>query len=384
MASATSSATPNKGYLRATSAKFAYAPWIIALLILGPLSGCSASRAPVAPGEIPPGAYVSAEDEQYGQQVLATLTNTYPLSRDDNSINRVRDIVDKLATAAGADKSPWNVYVLSGDSVLNAAATRGNFVFVWTGMFQVTRTDGELAGVLAHEMGHVLANHTQPTPAEEASEITASIGGNIAQQVVSVQGPYGALAGLAGLLTEEAIKAFVVHPESRRKEFEADQIGLFLMADAGYDPNEAISLWTAMEERSGGVGVPTLLSSHPADDDRLAELEQILPEAMERYRVARTFKARGKKERAPQFEPDSFSIGKGQARRNEPQWLAVEDGTTIFSSPNTQSHPLATLKRNESLTVGHQTEEWFEVTAPVKGYVLGAEIYRGKGVRHSR
>jgi hypothetical protein len=118
--------------------------------------------------------------------------------------------------------------------------------------------------------------------------------------------------------------------------------------------------------------------------DRLAELHQLLPEAMERYRVARNFKPPGKKERAPQFEPDSFSMGREQAHRSEPQWLAVEDGTTIFSSPNTQSHPLATLKRNDPLTVGYQTEDWFEVNAPVKGYVLGAEIYRKKGERPSR
>lgn len=355
--------------------------FVISLVLVGILSGCGASRAPVAPGEIPPGAYVSAEDEQYGQQVLATLMQSYPLSRDDNAINRVRDIVDKLAEAAGANKSPWNVYVLSGDSVVNAAATRGNFVFVWTGMFHVARSDGELAGVLAHEMGHVLANHTQPTPAEEASEITASIGGNVARQVVAVQGPYGALAGLAGLLTEEAIKAFVVNPESRRKEFEADQIGMFLMADAGYDPHDAISLWTAMEQRSGGVGVPTILSSHPADDDRLAELELILPEAMERYRVAGSFKPRAKTERAPQFEPDSFSIARDPAEQQEPSWRAIEDGTTIFSSPNTRSRPLARLKRDEPVTARYKTDEWFEVTAPVKGYVLGAEIYRGRAGR---
>lgn len=347
----------------------------IALLLITVLSGCGASRAPVAPGEIPPGEYVTAEDEQYGQQVLATLMNSYPLSRDDTAINRVRDIVDKLATAAGADKAPWNVYVLSGDRVVNAAATRGNFVFVWTGMFNVARTDGELAGVLAHEMGHVLANHTQPTPSEEASEITASIGGNVARQVVSVQGPYGALGGLAGIVAEQAIKAFIVNPESRRKEFEADQIGLFLMADAGYDPNEAITLWTAMDSRSGGVGVPTILSSHPADDERLTELQQLLPEAMERYRIAQGFKPRAKKDRAPQFEPDTFSIGREPEQERAPKWLAIEDGTTIFSSPNTRSRPLARLRRDEPLQVGYKTAEWYEVLEPVKGYVLAAEMY---------
>ena len=244
------------------------------------------------------------------------LTRTYPLSRDDNSINRVRDIVNDLADAAGAGDAPWNVYVLRGDSVVNAAATRGNFVFVWTGMLRTVKNDGELAAVLAHEMGHVLAHHTQPTPSEEASEIMASVGENVASQVVAVQGPYGALSGIAGLLAKEAIKALIVNPESQRKEHEADQIGLFLMADAGYDPHNAIGLWTTMSQEGSGGAIPTFLSSHPANDERIGELQQLLPSAMERYESAKSLGPLPTKERPPQFEADSFAIDRTPPGRN--------------------------------------------------------------------
>ena len=369
---------------------------VLVLTATALLSGCGAARAPVAPGEIPPGEYVTSEDEQYGQQVLAALTRTYPLSRDDDSINRVRDIVNNLADAAGAGDAPWNVYVLRGDRVVNAAATRGNFVFVWTGMLHTVRNDGELAAVLAHEMGHVLANHTQPTPSEEASEIMASVGGNVASQVVAVQGPYGALSGIAGLLTQEAIKAFIVNPESQRKEHEADQIGLFLMADAGYDPHNAIGLWTTMSQQGTGAEVPTFLSSHPANDERIAELELLLPSAMERYEVAKSLGPRPAKERPPQFEADTFAVDHepapkprsfaDKATNTSPpvpdsslsDWRSLEDGVAIFSSPNTRSEKVYTMSKNEPVTVGYRTAGWFEVTAPARGYVLEAEIYRSR------
>lgn len=349
---------------------------ILYLLIVALLAGC-ASRAPVAPGEIPRGSYTSAQDEEYGQQVLASLTQNYPLSHDDADINRVRDIVDQLAEAAGANDSPWNVYVLRGPDVVNAAATRGHFVFVWTGMLDLVQNDGELAAVLAHEMGHVLADHTQPTPAEEAGQIMANVGGNVANQVVSVQGPYGALAGLAGMVAQEAIEALIVNPESQRQEYEADHIGLFLMADARYDPRNALSLWSAMSQRGTDLGPFTFLSSHPASEERLAELEALLPQAMERYKVAKRFEPRRKGARRPQFELDSFVVGRDPKPKKAARWLAIEDGTTIFSSPNTLSRPLRRLKRDEPVSLGPRSGAWYEVTEPVRGYVLGVEIYPG-------
>jgi predicted Zn-dependent protease len=179
------------------------------------------------------------------------------------------------------------VFVLEGDDVVNAAATRGNYVFVWTGMLRTAPDDGELATVLAHELGHLLANHTKPTPAEEASQIMAQATGEIAGQIVATQPGYAPLAQITGILVTELVKAIVVNPDAQRIETEADHIGFFLMADAGYDPNDALRLWSKMANNpnTSGGGLQ-FLSSHPASDERLEALQALLPAAMERYRSA--------------------------------------------------------------------------------------------------
>jgi predicted Zn-dependent protease len=249
--------------------------------------GCASGRVAVQPGIVPHEIHVSAEDEAYGHQVLAELSRAYPLSRDDAAIERVRSLVTRLAKAANVNNHPWNVFVLEGDGVVNAAATRGNYVFVWTGMLRTAQTDGELAAVIAHELGHVLANHTKSTPQEEAGAIMAKTTGEIAGQIVASQPGYAPLAQITGILVTELIKAVVVNPESQRLETEADHIGFFLMADAGYDPHDALSLWTKMSESSQASGeVLQFLSSHPASSDRLEALRELLPQALERYRLA--------------------------------------------------------------------------------------------------
>jgi predicted Zn-dependent protease len=283
---------------------------LLALIPILAIIGCGPARPPVPPGEIPPVAYVSPMDEEYGQQVLSALMREFPLERDDSAINRVRDIVDRLTTAAGATREPWHVYVLKGDSVINAAATRGNYVFVWTGMLRLARSDGQLAAVLAHEIGHVLAAHTSPTPQEETASIMAQVTGEVAGRIVAVQGPYGPLGQLAGILAQEMVEAIIVNPESQRKEFEADHIGIFLMADAGYNPDDAITLWTTMSQVGGpDGGMLSFFSSHPANEERLEELHALLPAAHERYKTAVQLGSRPKKGSKRRSTFDSFAIG---------------------------------------------------------------------------
>jgi predicted Zn-dependent protease len=273
-------------------------------------SGCISSRTPIPPGVVPQGVYVSAEDEAYGHKVLSTLTASHPLSRDDAAIQRVRNLVQRLARAGKVDSHPWNVFVLDDDRVINAAATRGNYLFVWTGMLRVAQRDGELATVLAHELGHLLANHTQPTATEEASEIMARTSGRIAGQIVAMDPYYGPLAQLAAVLVTEAVKAVAVNPESQRLETEADHIGFFLMADAGFDPREALSFWSTMSQTIGSTPAGlSFLNSHPDSEARLEALQALLPEALARYQQALSPRVPAKKrKRSAAMSEDSFAL----------------------------------------------------------------------------
>ena len=289
-------------------------PLLSTILTITATIGCSTGRVPVTPGVIPQEEYVTAEDEAYGHQVLSSLIANYPMSRDDKYINRIRRLVNNLAKAAHADKHPWNVFVLQGDNIVNAAATRGNYVFVWTGMINMAQSDGELATVIAHEIGHLLANHTKQTPQEEANQIMAQASGEIAGRVVAMQPEYAALAQLASILVSETIKAIAVNPESQRVEMEADHIGFFLMADAGYNPNEALTLWSKMAGASSipGMGMQ-FLSSHPASEDRLEALRTLLPEALARQKRSQSSEKKDRKTKvgssnSATAEEDSFVL----------------------------------------------------------------------------
>ena len=274
------------------------------LLTLVSLAACS-GRTPVTPGEIPRATELSQEDEQYGHAVLSEVTKEYPISHNREAVLRVRGIADRLTRSAGAQSTPWHIYVLEGDSVVNAAATRGNHLFVWTGMLRTAQSDGELATVIAHELGHVLARHTKPTPGEEAARVMADTSGSIAGQIVRTQPGYASLAQLAAVLVSEGIKAIAVNPNSQRLEHEADHIGFFMMADAGYDPREALRFWSKMAQaESGGASGLQFLSSHPATDDRLAELELLLPEAQARFNGIRP----APHALSPDSVDDSFAI----------------------------------------------------------------------------
>ena len=160
-------------------------------------------------------------------------------------------------------------------------------------MLRLAQSDGELATVIAHELGHLLANHTKPTAAEEASDIMAKVGGEIAGQAVAMQPMYSPLAQLASVLVSEAIKAIAANPEAQRLEIEADHIGFFLMADAGFNPNDALSFWSKMSGTLGNSGAAlSFFSSHPDSEERLSALQALLPQALERYHRTRSPSAR--------------------------------------------------------------------------------------------
>jgi predicted Zn-dependent protease len=366
-------------------------------LITTLLCGCGPSRTVILPGEIPSAPHVSPEDERYGQAVLAEISRQYPLSLNDTQINLIRDIVARLARTARADQAPWNVYVLEGESVVNAAATRGNYVFVWTGLIRVSASEGELATVLSHELGHLLAGHTQPTPAEEASSIIAQTTGQVAGQIIATQGAYGVLAGITSTLVTEAIKALAVNPESQRQELEADHIGFFLMSDAGYDPDEALAFWQRLASAaSGGGGTLQVLSSHPANDERLAELRRLLPEATARYARARGASRNNREALQQRLDSshDSFSFGNesnaathlgqsgnqskpGHIRHHYSQlnvWQVVEPMTPVMLTPFADASRVTTLKAGTEVLLVGRVGRFYEIRAPVQGFVQGEKL----------
>jgi predicted Zn-dependent protease len=197
---------------------------------------------------------------------------------DDRAAQQTADrVAGKLLEAAGADPGDWEVVVFEGDEA-NAFALPGGKIGIYEGMFAAVQNDAQLAAVVAHEIGHVQAAHAQERVNSEAATQGAVQLVSAALQVGNV-GYANAIAGALGAGAQYG----VLLPYSRNQELDADRIGLQLMAQAGYDPREALAFWRQIQQQGGGEP-PAFLSTHPGAGDRIEQLEELMPAALETYR----------------------------------------------------------------------------------------------------
>lgn len=222
-----------------------------------------------------------------GRESFAEIQKKEPVSTDPRANERVTRVGQRIARAVGEDLpgAKWEFVVFDSKSV-NAFALPGGKVGVYTGLLELTTMDDELAAVIGHEIAHVTARHG----AERMSEALViaglgEIGGAVveaktdARQREIFQMAYGGLATLGRVL-----------PHSRANESESDRMGAFYAAKAGYDPRAAISFWQKMiaqkKARPGAAEsgpLAVLLSTHPADEKRIADLKKLMPEVVPIY-----------------------------------------------------------------------------------------------------
>lgn len=160
----------------------------------------------------------------------------------------------------------------------NAWCMPGGKVVVYTGILPYTKTEAGLAVVMGHEVAHAVAKHGN----ERMSQGLLVQAGGMALDVALKEKPEETKAIFLQAYGVGS-QVGVLLPYSRLHESEADKLGLIFMAMAGYDPNEAIAFWERMAQ-SGGTKPPELLSTHPSDNTRIADLKAFLPEAMKYYK----------------------------------------------------------------------------------------------------
>ena len=215
------------------------------------------------------------EISQMGIQSFDTLKKDKPIEHGGQINAYVRCIATAITDEVGGH---WERVVFKDDSA-NAFALPGQKIGVHTGLLSVAKNQHQLAAVLGHEVAHVLANHGN----ERVSQKTAvNVGLSITQAVLSPQTQLGQTAlGLLGLGTEYGI----IMPFSRSHESEADIFGLDLMARAGFDPRESVSLWMNMSE-AGGQAPPEFMSTHPAHETRITDLQAQMPKSLKLRKIA--------------------------------------------------------------------------------------------------
>jgi predicted Zn-dependent protease len=169
-------------------------------------------------------------------------------------------------------------YILIDEPTVNAWCMPGGKIAVYTGLLPVTQNEAALAVVMGHEVAHAIAEHGR----ERMSTGLIQQMGGIALSVALMNKPaetQNLFMSAYGLGSE----AGMMLPFSRANELEADKLGLKYSALAGYDPREAIPLWQRMAKAGGGQKPPEWLSTHPAEENRIKELEKMMPEALAMY-----------------------------------------------------------------------------------------------------
>lgn len=215
---------------------------------------------------------------QMGLQAFNDLKVKNSLSTNMKYTQFVNCIAEAITRESGGD---WEVQVFD-DKSLNAFALPGNKIGVHTGLIELVANQHQLAAVIGHEVGHVLARHgnermSQKTAVNQSVKLVSAI-----SSPTSSLGKLG--IGALGLGAQYGI----ILPFSRTHESEADIIGLKLMAKAGFDPYQSVKLWQKMAAASKGQQSAEFMSTHPSHDTRIQELSDHIPKVMEFYQHAQS------------------------------------------------------------------------------------------------
>jgi predicted Zn-dependent protease len=233
-----------------------------------------------------------------GKQTLALVPNSQilPMSfqqynqflkehkviKNTSEAKMVKNVGQKIANAAkryltangyaGYLKDYRWEYNLVKDKQANAWCMPGGKIVVYTGILPITKSEAGLAAVMGHEVAHALANHGQQRMSAGQLQALGAVAGNIAfMDDPENQAIFNTAYGVGSDIG-------VMKPFSRSHESEADKIGLILMAIAGYDPIESVRLWERMSKQ-GGQAPPEILSTHPSNETRIANIKSWVPEA---------------------------------------------------------------------------------------------------------
>ncbi len=233
--------------------------------------------------------YISEEKEiEMGTSAYRELLRKAPVSEDPELNEMVNRVGMRIAAVANKPEYQWEFAIIRDDRTINAFALPGGKVAVFTGILKITKNEEGLATVIGHEVAHALQRHGAERYSRSMLEMIGQVGALAA----------GAVAGRpdAAIAAMSAYGVGVSLPFERKQESEADYIGLKLMAQAGYDPREAVPFWERMsgcpKQMIGKMcfraqqTIPEFLSTHPSDVARINQIEAWIPEALKYYYAA--------------------------------------------------------------------------------------------------
>ena len=216
---------------------------------------------------------------QYGEflKTNKVITGTADAKRVETVGMKIKAAAEKLLKAKGTagqlEGYAWE-YKLVDSKEVNAWCMPGGKIVFYSGILPICKDEAGMATVMGHEVAHALANHGQQRMSAGllqqlgAAGTAIAVGGKSAETQALVMQAYGVGTQVGGML-----------PFSRSHETEADEIGLTLMAIAGYNPETSVAFWERMSAKSGGAAPAEILSTHPSDATRIANLKKLIPKA---------------------------------------------------------------------------------------------------------
>lgn len=240
--------------------------WALAALLLG---GCASAPVTNRSQFI----MVSPQEEMsMGATEAQKVVKASKISTDRVLQERIRRIGSRIAAISGRDDFAWEFTVID-DATPNAFCLPGGKVFFYTGILKITENDDQIAAVMGHEIAHALARHG----AERMSmQMASNVGAQVLATALNIPAQYQNLYTQAYGITSQV---GLILPYSRKFEHEADQIGVYLMWKAGYNPAQALRFWENMARISqSGQKPPAFLSTHPADGARVQAIRDYIPQ----------------------------------------------------------------------------------------------------------
>lgn len=219
---------------------------------------------------------MTAEQEVIlGQQAAAELIAQHGGPTADQALQeRVTQIGQRILSSSEAGEAPYpfEFHVLADPETVNAFALPGGQVFITEALVGLLETEGELAGVLAHEIVHVVGRHSAEQVAR--MQLTEGLTGAAVLATYDPENPSSQQqAAMAQLVGQVVNMRF-----GREDELESDRLGVAYMADAGYDPRALIRVMQVLEEANQGPRPPEFMSTHPDPGNRVAQIEEAIAE----------------------------------------------------------------------------------------------------------
>lgn len=194
------------------------------------------------------------------------------MSSSDIRAQTVQRMGDKLVQNTLAEKSPWKYkfHLLADSQTVNAFALPGGQIFITLGLYSKLENEAELAGVLAHEMGHVIERHS-------AQQMAKSQLGNMLVTAFGTAASDSYNAQQQSMMIAAMVNQMIQLRYSRGDESQADEWGVKLMEKVGYDPRGMIQVLEVLKKESGGKGRgPDIFQSHPNPDLRIEQIKEYL------------------------------------------------------------------------------------------------------------